>query len=644
MKCQTTKIKNRIFLHIHCVVFSLLIFLFCSSGANTHNVDSLKNVLASATEDETRVHLLFATGYSEFYHYNYDSAATYYSRTLDLARQLKDKKTEAKTNYYLGEMYLETGDFDLALEHYLKSAEFYSQENNKKALNDTWFGVGLVYKSKGYYDAALSYYNLSLELSKELRDTLAMADAFNNMATAEKNLGHYPEAMQHLSDALKIYQQNKRPIYIFNVLNNIGSVHEKQGSFNKALEYYEESLALARETGDKFYLFAPLTNTASMYATVGNLEKALELFNEALRLAEEINDNVRIADYYIELGRLMQKNGRLETAAKHYQKAFEIADNIENYQAKTSALLNMSEIEMERKNYQQATLLANQALEISNKTNALPQIIEAYQLLYKVKKETGQFEKALEYQRGWVTLKDSIFSIEKTRAIEELEIKYQLNTQIEENERLKSEAASMRQILMQRKKVSILLFLGLVLLAGVISLLIKRVKDRQKMQQQEEAIHHQKMKNLNDKIEYQKRELVSKSMYISEKNTTLENIIEQLEGVSKESIDENTKRRRLKEIIRELKFELRNQNHWAEFETHFNAVHPGFYKNLNEKYPELTVNDRRLSAFLKLKLSTKNISSITGQSVKSIEVARSRLRKKLNLDREDNLFDVLERI
>ena len=97
-------------------------------------------------------------------------------------------------------------------------------------------------------------------------------------------------------------------------------------------------------------------------------------------------------------------------------------------------------------------------------------------------------------------------------------------------------------------------------------------------------------------------------------------------------------------MIRELKFELRNQNHWDEFETHFNAVHPDFYKKLNERFPELTVNDRRLSAFLKLKLSTKNISSLTGQSIKSIEVARSRLRKKFNLDREDNLFDVLERI
>jgi DNA-binding CsgD family transcriptional regulator len=79
------------------------------------------------------------------------------------------------------------------------------------------------------------------------------------------------------------------------------------------------------------------------------------------------------------------------------------------------------------------------------------------------------------------------------------------------------------------------------------------------------------------------------------------------------------------------------KNSWNEFEHHFLKVHPNFYHSLQEKFPLLTANEKKICAFLKLNLKTKEISSITGQSVKSIEVARTRLRSKFNLATEENL-------
>jgi DNA-binding CsgD family transcriptional regulator len=64
-------------------------------------------------------------------------------------------------------------------------------------------------------------------------------------------------------------------------------------------------------------------------------------------------------------------------------------------------------------------------------------------------------------------------------------------------------------------------------------------------------------------------------------------------------------------------------------------VHADFYKNLNQINPDLTPNERRLCAFLKLNMSTKDISAITGQTPHSIKIARARLRKKFNLTNSD---------
>ena len=70
-------------------------------------------------------------------------------------------------------------------------------------------------------------------------------------------------------------------------------------------------------------------------------------------------------------------------------------------------------------------------------------------------------------------------------------------------------------------------------------------------------------------------------------------------------------------------------------------VHEDFYDALNKKFPDLTPNEKRLCAFLRLNMTTKEISAITHQSVQSINMARFRLRKKMNMEHDDNLISFL---
>jgi DNA-binding CsgD family transcriptional regulator len=88
-----------------------------------------------------------------------------------------------------------------------------------------------------------------------------------------------------------------------------------------------------------------------------------------------------------------------------------------------------------------------------------------------------------------------------------------------------------------------------------------------------------------------------------------------------------------------------NDTSWQEFELRFKEVHKDFYEKLEARYPELTPKERRLCALLKLNMTTKEISSITHQSTRSLEVARTRLRKKFNLtNSEVGLVDFLSKI
>ena len=87
-----------------------------------------------------------------------------------------------------------------------------------------------------------------------------------------------------------------------------------------------------------------------------------------------------------------------------------------------------------------------------------------------------------------------------------------------------------------------------------------------------------------------------------------------------------------------------SKDSWKEFEVRFQQVHTDFYKKLTNKYPYLTSNDLKLCAFLRLNMSTKEISAITFQSYNTLSTARYRLRKKLGLDDHANLVSFLSQI
>jgi len=77
--------------------------------------------------------------------------------------------------------------------------------------------------------------------------------------------------------------------------------------------------------------------------------------------------------------------------------------------------------------------------------------------------------------------------------------------------------------------------------------------------------------------------------------------------------------------------ETQNDNLWEELDLQINNANQVFFEKLLKKYPYLTLNDLRLCAFLKMNLSTKEIANLTFRNLESIKVARSRLRKKLDL-------------
>jgi DNA-binding CsgD family transcriptional regulator len=138
-----------------------------------------------------------------------------------------------------------------------------------------------------------------------------------------------------------------------------------------------------------------------------------------------------------------------------------------------------------------------------------------------------------------------------------------------------------------------------------------------------------KNNQLNQRIENKNRELAISTMSMIKKNTLLGAIKDQLAKVSEVS--------ELKKVIRSIDQNIKSEDDWKLFEEAFNNADRDFLKKIKDLHPNLTPNDLRLCAYLRLNLSSKEISSLLNISSKSVEIKRYRLRKRMNLEKGDNL-------
>lgn len=151
----------------------------------------------------------------------------------------------------------------------------------------------------------------------------------------------------------------------------------------------------------------------------------------------------------------------------------------------------------------------------------------------------------------------------------------------------------------------------------------------------------------NEKLEaeigFKNSELASSAMHLVKKGELLQKMKTELLQVMKTQNNTQTAAE-LKRIIKSLEEDDRTDKEWEKFARHFDTVHHDFFTQLKEKHPGLTGNELKLCAHLRMNLSSKEIAQLMNISVRGVEIGRYRLRKKLGIPSNVNLFDYLMEI
>ena len=167
---------------------------------------------------------------------------------------------------------------------------------------------------------------------------------------------------------------------------------------------------------------------------------------------------------------------------------------------------------------------------------------------------------------------------------------------------------------------------------------IEEEQEKLKKVEQQSAIEIGQLKEekMESELRHLNNLLAASTMNLVVKNEFIETIQEELKSIKKKNNNTDTQQS-IHRIVKEIDTNLRLQEDWERFEHHFDQVHGDFLDRIRDEFSDLTPQDQKLCAYLRLNLNTKEIAQLMSISVRGVEMARYRLRKRLGMDTEQNL-------
>jgi PAS domain S-box-containing protein len=161
---------------------------------------------------------------------------------------------------------------------------------------------------------------------------------------------------------------------------------------------------------------------------------------------------------------------------------------------------------------------------------------------------------------------------------------------------------------------------------------LKRLRQRDELNKEEQRQLRAKLGSMN-------QELATNLIFISERNILLESINQSLSEISSKAGYEI--KRDLFKLSSKVKNNIQLDEAWGKFKMHFDKTHPAFFSKLKELNPGLTQKEIKQCAYIRIGLSVKEAAQLLDVSPKSIEMARYRIKKKIQLSIGDNLHDYI---
>ncbi|WP_143055613.1 tetratricopeptide repeat protein [Flavobacterium terrigena] len=456
--------------------------------------------------------------------------------------------------------------------------------------------------------------------------------AYKLLGDTYRDLEVYDKANQFYQKALFIAKKNKLDKKIGGRIIDLGNLQRELGNFKKSLELFAEAKKHYEKSKNYKGLASLNGNIAAVYISIGREKEAIEILVPIIN-DKNIKPNMKAA-LLINLGAIYSEAPTYKTAVKYYLEALSIIKSEKNMERYELMLYqNLAESFTKMKQFDTALFYnqKSQAMLKNIDSNELyANLYMLYSEIYEGKLMPKEALKYLQLHLKYKELSDNAKAILKFENIETLNKL--------ENQKLDLQIKEQKIILLENEKFAtrtkitflILLIIGILFLSYY---LIK--KQRSKVKNLSHVIHQ-----TEDKLEFTQTKTEKMVMNFVKNSDFIERFKEDLKKVQKNTNDSESKTELGKLLIEFQNFKLINDTK----EELFNEVDAQFSYKLNKKYPSLTEEEQKICILIYLDLKNKDIAVIQNLSLRSVENCRYRIRKKMDLDANENLSVVLQNL
>ncbi len=596
------------------------------SAQKNQKIDSLLEVYAKQPENIDKVHTISAL-YTTYLYQDPELARKYAEEVLSLSRKINYDRGEALGLYHIGVYHTNSNNIDSARTYYQRSLKLQEKVKDQKTRANTLDGLAILAYNQGNYDEALDLLDETLMFFKSTPvDSSSLASTYSFRASIYINQGKFNIALQECMAALDIYNEFDDEIRKADALGVLASIESSLNNFENSIKYSKEALEIYEVNNDLYYSAQALNDIGNVHYYLKQYEQALENFERSLELSTEINENALQATTLGNIGKLYSDIDQTDKALASLRKALIIVQGID-YRFKECEILNYMGIAYNKANQ------ADKAIPLFNESIAIAKEIQSPRNL-----EISYYQKSLAFNKlnqpvlelnsykAYTKIHDSIVNLEKSKQIEELRTIY--DTERKEQQIVLQENEI--ELLGQEAEISKLqkLLLGGGLGLSLLVIGIGFYGYRQKIKRSQLA-----KEKLDAELAFKKKELTTHALHLAKKNEVLEGLKQKAKALkASESSGQG-----YQQLIQTINFDQQDDKNWESFTRYFEQVHKDFAGSVKSRYPEVTKNELRFMALIKMNMSSKEIANILNISTSGVKKARNRLRKKLDITPEESL-------
>ena len=347
--------------------------------------------------------------------------------------------------------------------------------------------------------------NKILQKARKQRDHYALANVYFKLGEYEENvLNNHPRAFEYYTRSVDYYKIIKDTMQLNTVKERIAIQYVKSGLYDEALDAYNDLIEYYKSKDNTYMQTKLIGRVSDIYREKGDTENKIKYITIAKRLNRTLMDTTFMIENMHRTLLNFKFLNELDTALSIANRSLSVSVIADKPEFVTKSLFYIGDIYSEKRNYPAAERHLQRSLEYENNLPYNEGKLNTYNLLQNAYDKLGDYKKAYLFARRYEGLKDSIMNHERFIEGSKIVIQYQTEAKEREIQNLeKSNQAAIERTQAQKRTVTLLTIgLGLLSLAiyYIISFYTQRIKASRIINQQENQISDQKIRELEDNL------------------------------------------------------------------------------------------------------------------------------------------------